>query len=521
MTASNTVSELLTESRLKASVQVEKTHETLPKSICETIEVIPIKFIIRGKSFSSNEVKFSSRDSSFTFTCPSAIKLLEKIRLKDPTSLARDFSSITAGEIIDFLVETGKALDYSRNSLMQEACALTTPFNGLTPSIIEASYRQLPAFFTEPVLRTMVENEIGSRFLDEWVEVPIPAGRAKIRAYGAKALHIIAGNVPLVAALSIIRGALTKSDNIIKLPSNDPLTATAILETMRDVDRNHPVVKHFTSVYWKGGDQKFERGVVSPHFLEKIIAWGGHNSIRHIKTLVGPGIDLITLDPKFSVSIIGEEAFRTEEDIKRVTFLAAIDSAAYNQEACVTSRTHFVKTSSEKASIYSRYLYDFMQQQDPAFSTKPKYFPRKLKDQIDSLRIIDEFYEVIGGEHGEGAVITSLAGEPVEFFPSCKTVNVIPINDYQEVVELVTVATQTVGIYPESLKDELMDILVTKGVQRFVSLGQAAGGMVGVPHDAMEPMRRACKWIVNEISTFDSNRAVQSGGSVQRRSRLR
>ncbi|MHA2295446.1 MAG: acyl-CoA reductase [Candidatus Hodarchaeales archaeon] len=462
---------------------------------------VPIKFIIRGKVYEGSEIEFTNRDRSMTFISPSSAKLVSKIILRDASSLVNDFKGIKIQEIIDFLAETGQALEYNRNPLMQEACALSVPFNGLTPSIIENSYKQVPMFFSEPVLKTMVENEIGSQFLDGWIEVPVLAGRARVRAYGAKALHIIAGNVPLVAALSIIRGALTKSDNIIKLPSNDPLTATAILTTMRDIDRNHPVVKHFSAVYWKGGDQEFERRLVTPYNLEKIVAWGGHNSIKHIKNLVGPGIDLITLDPKFSISIIGEEAFKSEESIKRAAFLAAIDSAAFNQEACVTSRTHFVRTTPEKASIYSRYLFRFMQEQDPSISTKPKFFPSSLKESIDSLRYLDDFFEVIGGEDGEGAVITSLAGEPVEFFPSCKTVNVIPIQDYQEALELVTVTTQTVGIYPEMLKDKLMDHLVAKGVQRFVSLGQAAGGMVGVPHDAIEPMRRACKWIVNEVNT--------------------
>jgi hypothetical protein len=450
--------------------------------------------------YSGTDLEFNSRDGSVTFTSPSPAKFLGKIVLNDPSSLVKDFDGVTVQEIIDFLVETGNSLDYDRNTLMQEACELTIPFNGLTPPIIEASYRQVPFFFSEPLLKTIIENEIGSRFLDGWIEVPVPAGRAEIRAYGAKALHIIAGNVPLVAVLSIIRGALTKSDNIIKLPSNDPLTATAILETMRDIDRSHPVVKHFSAVYWKGGDQEFERRLVTPFNLEKIIAWGGHNSIRSIKKLVGPGIDLITLDPKFSISIIGEEAFNTEESIEKAAFIAAIDSAAYNQEACVTSRTHFVKTTPEKATLYSHYLYQFMQNQSPSLSTKPKSFPNNLKDEIESLRIMDDFYDVIGGENDEGAVITSLAGEAVEFFPSCKIVNVIPIEDYQEAIEMVTIATQTVGIYPESLKQELMDRLVSKGVQRFVSLGQAVGGMIGVPQDAIEPLRRACKWIVNEIN---------------------
>ncbi|MHA2296838.1 MAG: acyl-CoA reductase [Candidatus Hodarchaeales archaeon] len=479
-------------------MMLELTNLSIDPSSLEL--VIPIRFIIRGKIYSGSELEFTSRDGKLAFTSPSPIKLLNKIVLCDPSSLVKDFNRVTVQEIIDFLVETGRTLEYHRNPLMQEACNLSIPFNGLTSSIIEASYKQVPSFFTEPVLKAMLENEIGSEYLDGWVEVPVPTGKAKVRAYGAKTLHITAGNVPLVAALTVIRGALTKSDNIIKLPSNDPLTATAILTAMRDVDSTHPVVKHFTTVYWKGGDKEYEKRLINPYNLEKIVAWGGHNSIKHIKSLVGPGIDLITLDPKFSISIIGEEAFESGETMKRAAVLAAIDSAAFNQEACVASRTHFVKTTSEKASIYSHYLYRFMQEQDPSISTKPKSIPSSLKESIDSLRYMEGIYEVIGGENGEGAVITSLAGEPVEFFPSCKTVNVIPIDDYQEAIDRVTIATQTVGIYPESLKEILMDQLVVKGVQRFVSLGQAVGGMIGVPQDAIEPMRRACKWIINEIS---------------------
>ncbi len=470
-------------------------------------QAVEARFLIRGREYTGREVKHGSRDGNGVFYTPDTAKLLDKIVLADSSSLTRDFDGVTVKEIIDFLVEAGKALDYDRNPLMQEACQFTKPFSGLTPTIIEACYRQVKDIFNEQFMTAMVENEIGSRFLDGWVEVPVPGGgRAEVRAYGAKALHIIAGNVPLVGAISIIRGALVKSDNIIKLPSNDPLTTTAILTALSDHDRTHPVIKHVSAVYWKGGNRDIERQLINPHHLEKIIAWGGHNSIKHIKGLVGPGIDVITLDPKFSISIIGEEAFATETRMKHAAFLAAIDSSAYNQEACVTSRSHFVRTTPEKAAKYSSYLYHFMQEQDPAISTRPKSFPASLKENIDSLRYLTEFYDVVGGENGEGAVVTSLTGEPVDFFPSCKTVNVVPISGYSEAIDSVSIATQTVGIYPESLKARLMDQLVAKGVQRFVSLGQAANGLVGVPHDAIEPMRRACKWIVNEINPYHEPR---------------
>ena len=57
----------------------------------------------------------------------------------------------------------------------------------------------------------------------------------RIRAFGARALHVPAGNGGLVSAVTIIRNAITRSDAIIKAPSNDPLTAMAIARTLAEV----------------------------------------------------------------------------------------------------------------------------------------------------------------------------------------------------------------------------------------------------------------------------------------------
>jgi hypothetical protein len=58
--------------------------------------------------------------------------------------------------------------------------------------------------------------------------------------------------------------------------------------------------------------------------------------------------------------------------------------------------------------------------------------------------------------------------------------------------------TQTVGIYPDSLRHMLRDILPVHGAQRLVSLGYAAHPSMALPQDAIEPVRRMVKWIVDE-----------------------
>ena len=103
------------------------------------------------------------------------------------------------------------------------------------------------------------EHTVGIPYLEGWVERTMTDGRrAAVRAFGARAVHIIAGNSPLIAALTVIRNAITRSDAVIKTPSNDPLTALAIVRTMVDIAPDHPLTRHVSVAYWKGGDTAFE-----------------------------------------------------------------------------------------------------------------------------------------------------------------------------------------------------------------------------------------------------------------------
>jgi hypothetical protein len=72
-------------------------------------------------------------------------------------------------------------------------------------------------------------------------------------------------------------------------------------------------------------------------------------------------------------------------------------------------------------------------------------------------------------------------------------------------VPTVNAYTQTIGIYPESLKESLRDALGLHGAQRLVSLGFAADPNLALPQDAIEPMRRMVKWIVDEQCVSDAD----------------
>jgi hypothetical protein len=150
-------------------------------------------------------------------------------------------------------------------------------------------------------------------------------------------------------------------------------------------------------------------------------------------------------------------------------------------------------------------IYEAMLQLPPAISTKPKIVNRELLEHVDASRLLDDWYRVIGGEDGEGAVIVSQIDEPVDYSAmlSGRVANVVPVDGIEKVTDAVNAYTQTIGIYPESLKRELRDRLPLFGAQRLTSLGYACSVSVAMPQDAIEPIRRMCKWIVDEQCETD------------------
>ncbi len=304
--------------------------------------------------------------------------------------------------------------------------------------------------------------------------------------------------------MTVMRNAVLRSDAIIKTPSNDPLTAAACARTMIEMAPDHPITKHLSVGYWKGGDSSFEDVLYQPKNIEKIVAWGGFASITHIAKYIQPGIDLITLDPKLSSSIIGKEAFQDERTMADAAQRMAIDIGSNNQEACLNARVAYIESGTDEdglatANRFGEMVYSALQSLPPALSTPVRRVDAQLAEEIHSLKMMSDDHRVIGGGN-DGAIIVSQTSEPVDFarILTNRVANLVPVDDLEIPIRSVTAYTQTIGIYPDELKAKLRDRLAFHGAQRFVSLGYAARMSYAGPHDGLEPLRRMCKWIIEE-----------------------
>lgn len=472
--------------------------------------IVPL--IIRGKVIEDNLITFPGRHGGGSFATPDVRCYLDKIPLSSPAEL-EDYYRISLDDIFDFLVALGERLAMSKNDYLAQAYEASRGASGLTDPILQHLYEHgLVNMLKREKLVEIVERNIGRKYLEGWVEEPLLSGAmGATRAFGARGMHVVPGNAPLAVGITVIRSAVTRSDAIIKSPSNDPMTHSAVIRTMVDMDPNHPVTKHFTVGYWKGGDQEVEQKLYNPNYIEKIIAWGGLESVQHVKKYLTPGIDLITLDPKHSCSIIGKEAFDSEANFDYAAKGLAYDIGVANQEGCASARVIYVESGTDAAGIekalrLGRTVYEKLMALPPHISTKPKVFDQELAAELEALELDDTYYELIGGQDKEGAVIVSKFSDPVDFSTllSGRVANIVPVDDVNTAIERVNAYTQTIGIYPDALKKKIRDRLSIYGAQRLVSIGFAAGVMLVLPQDGMEPIRRMCKWITDETGSLDN-----------------
>ncbi len=486
-------------------------------------DVLDIPIISRGRVImpADDAVEFKGRGGA-VFRSPDPHRHVQDLVLGNPALLA-DLNDTRMARIIEFLAEVGRRLRLEDNRHLQQAYELAKQAGGLPESVLRGVYDDLPRMFEPTALTALADSTIGIQYLDGWVASPAPHSHVRVRAIGTRQLHITAGNVPVVAALTIVRAALTKSDCLIKSPSNDPLTANAIARTLIEVDASHPVTKHIAVAYWKGGDEYMDSQIVRTSRIDKITAWGGMSSVRHIQKFLSPGIDLTALNPKFSMSLIGHEALQDESAMTEAAMGLAVIAGFYNQTACANTRLVYVESGTDEASLervirLGRKVLEAYPALPPVISTPAGSPNRELEAEMQAVALDDDFYHVEGNTLNGGFIVSRFP-DRVEFFGQLnnRVLNFVPVPDLTEAVKWCDDTTQTVGVYPEAARERVLDTFSLVGVQRMVPL---CGGdplklfhqlhtlPPGMPHDGIEPMRRNVRWVIDHRPTPDSAASI-------------
>ncbi len=464
-----------------AATQVAASDNQVDLAVCHVVKGIA--------STAADEVHQSSE--GFSFSTPA----LDLQQLTWPRHEPCPAFGVPVSEIVDLLVETGEALSRDEGGYFSAALANIEKTSSVDAKLNRRLYEDVPLLFNADIIRGSVKAELGGLdVLDGWREVGIDGqDRGRIRAYPSRMIHVLAGNAPVVASLTVIRCAVTKSASLLKLPSNDLFTAPAILQTMAAIAPDHPVVKSFSAVYWRGGNERVESALMRAQFFDKLVAWGGDSAIRGAIKYLAPGLELVSFDPKNSISMIGAAAFESEQTLKAVASDAAADATFYNQQACAAARFQYVEGSREQVDQFCEALLPELGVERDMCTAAGEPVPESLAEEISALRYLEPEYRVWGDFSGKGVVIRS--EEPVDFYPDYRVVNVVRVDDLADAIQWVNVSTQTVGIYPDQRRTALVDGIANAGAQCVQPLGCINKFVVGTPHDGMFPLHRFVRWV--------------------------
>jgi hypothetical protein len=168
-----------------------------------------VPLLLRGQIIEEATVQYGGRRGGVSFSAPDLSQHLNALTLSTPSRMS-DLYAITLDEIFDFLAALGKRLHPVDNPYLQQSFELSRATSGLSDSILRHHYNGIPSFFEREALRDIAERLVGIDYLEGWVEQPETIKRntrLSIRAVGARAVHIIAGNVPVVGVTTVIRNA--------------------------------------------------------------------------------------------------------------------------------------------------------------------------------------------------------------------------------------------------------------------------------------------------------------------------
>ena len=454
------------------------------------MEEISLPLIINGKVIKRFEKQVIVEDKE------RKIKVMSpEVTEKDIEKIARNqrsLAKVPIDDIISFYSQVGELWRDQNYDLRKESIELTSKITGYHPAMVEYSYRDITRIFNEDVCRIILDIELGDpRVLDIWIHKlqskvhAVPTGRL---------LHILAGNVPVVSAVSMVRGNLTKNVNILKLPSGDPVTALYLALSFRDVDKDHLITKTTSVVYWQHDSPAENKAF---EIADGVCVWGGYDAVLAIRKKSKPGQILLEYGPRRGYQFISREVYEDDTLLNEVAKRSAFDLILYDQQACHSPQVAFVEEPAEK----------FCEALAEALKIESKKIPKGYVSTdehatISHQRLMATFRgdRVYHPGTTEWTIILTKKFEHTLNHPLSRTLFVIEVKDLRDALRYVDPSVMVVAFSSKSRMDELKDEVTLRGADRVTLVGRMGYFPTGSPHEGRYDLSNLVRWVSRDLT---------------------
>ena len=448
-----------------------------------------LPFIVNGRVIEGNDLHLKYRDGEVSIFMP---EVSRKVIRKINEIPSRILYEVPSEDIISFLNQVGDLWKNKNYELRKESVKISSLTTGYHEKMIQFSYDMIPYILSKEFLNQTIDIELHNRkFLDEWIE----AGETMVRAIPiGKLLHIVAGNVPIVSILSFMMGILTKNVNIVKVASGDPSTFIHFVLSFQEIDKNHPVTKTTSALYWKH-DSEAEKECFD--IVNGILVWGGFDAVHSARKKSKPNQVILEFGPRKSVQLIGKEVYENDTKLQEVAQKIAHDLSLYDQQACHSPQIAFVEGEAEKLCRAIA----------KAMETKERNLPKGYtsvdeKTAVSHERMMAKFRgdKVFQPDSTKWTIILTKDFENTVQHPLSRTLYVIEVKDLKEVLEYIDETVMVVAFSSFKRLNELKDEIFKRGVDRITVIGKMGYFPLGYPQEGRRNLSQLVKWVGIDVN---------------------
>jgi phenylacetate-CoA ligase len=356
---------------------------------------------------------------------------------------------------------------------------------GFSSEMIELALQEVAWTLEPSLLKKKIETELQG----VWPEgkfIPETQRYLNWQPLGT-VLHVLSGNVFLVAIGSFVEGLITGNVNILKMASGEKVFLPVFIESLRECDTDGVILNSLAVVEYPSSDRDVLETFKAE--VDGIVVWGGEDAVRSYRNNLPARTKCIVFGPKLSVGLISKNGL-SEQGVEATATRLADEIVIWDQNACTAPQVCFVE-GEENANQLAHALAVALNEKNKALPPGPSELNTAV--EIQKWRGVAEIAE----SRGAGKVLTSPDGvdwtviveksTTVEPSPLHRTLKIKPYADLNAVVTELTKLhgyIQTVGmVVAKSEMIEVSRTMARAGALRLVTMGEMAGGQIDDPHD--------------------------------------
>ncbi|MFC1521762.1 acyl-CoA reductase [Elusimicrobiota bacterium] len=416
------------------------------------------------------------------------LKAMDAARICEQAQIARkEFSNYPIDKILRVL---GRMRDrwldpnYKARKAVEKILPKET---GFSPEMIELGLNELCSILDPKELQKKINTELGN--------IPISPNYQNRSGTGfswhplGTMLHVLSGNVFLVAAGSLIEGLITGNINILKMSSSENKFLPKFIESLIECDHDGVISRSFAFIEYSSTQadviKEFKKRV------DGIVVWGGEQAVRAYRDGLPARTKLIVFGPKLSLAVITKKGLAPDPCAPSSTAKKlAYDISIWDQNACTAPQMCFVEGAANATLLAE----ELSKELEAASKTLPPG-PIDFHTAAD-IRKMRTTFEVAQAK-GKGSVCGSTKNldwtiivdknSVIEPSPLHRTIRIIAFTDLKEIIKRLEEwrgYIQTIGLAACQEQRWRMSAEFSRaGALKITDIGLMAAGKIDDPHD--------------------------------------